>query len=202
MIYSLKCDSQSVELLNLEGLDPTLKFDIQYARDDNFFNRKVYTQPRAFLLKHVAEDLHRVHQSLRSHGLGLLIFDGYRPWSVTKLFWDESNENNRQYLANPETGSAHNRGCAVDLSLYHLKTGESVVMPSEFDEMNEKAHTHYAGGDPESMRWRDLLQEKMHEHHFIGIRFEWWHFNHLSHRDWPVMNFSFEQILDSSGEKA
>ena len=105
MIHHLKQEGRLIELTNLEQFEPTLRFDVRYARDDNFLGRAVYTQPRAFLLKHVADDLLKVHLGLKPHGLGLLIFDGYRPWSVTKLFWDESNENNRQYLANPETGS-------------------------------------------------------------------------------------------------
>lgn len=195
MIYSMKLDEKSLELANLEELESTLKFDVRYARADNFFGRVVYTQPRAFLLKHVAEDLLNVHLALRPYGYGLLIFDGYRPWSVTKLFWDESDDHNRQFLANPESGSSHNRGCAVDLSMYSLKTGEAVIMPSDFDEMNEKAYVSYEGGSVESRRLRDLLQKTMKENGFTGIKNEWWHFNHISNAQWPVMNFTFEEIM-------
>jgi D-alanyl-D-alanine dipeptidase len=195
MIYSMKLDECGLDLTNLETLSTTLKFDIRYARNDNFIKRAVYSEPRAFLLKHVADDLMKVHQSLQSQGYGLLIFDGYRPWSVTKLFWDESSEHDRQFLANPTTGSSHNRGCAVDLSMYSLSSGQAVVMPSDFDEMNEKAYTHYEGGDAEERRLRDLLQKTMLENGFTGIKNEWWHFNHGSHAKWPVMNFTFEEIL-------
>lgn len=171
-----------------------LKFDIRYARADNFIGEAVYSMPKAYLLRHVALDLMAVHQQLAEHGFGLLIFDGYRPWSVTKLFWDRSTEEVRQFLANPETGSSHNRGCAVDLSMYHLDTGEPVMMPSDFDEMNEKAFTEYPGGSDESRCCRDLLQATMKANHFLGIKNEWWHFNHRTHQGWPVMYLTFEEI--------
>jgi len=197
MIYSLKLEGRCLELAHLEEIEKTLSFDVRYARADNFIGRAVYSQPRAFLLRHVAEDLLNVHWSLKPLGYGLLIFDGYRPWSVTKLFWDESSEHNRQFLADPKTGSSHNRGCAVDLSMFSLKTGKAVEMPSDFDEMNEKAYTEYAGGAPESRKLRDLLQKTMKENGFTGIKNEWWHFNHVSNANWPVMNFTFEEILQA-----
>ncbi len=181
-------------LVDLEQF-PGLKFDIRYARTDNFIGEPVYEIPKAFLLRHVAEDLYRVHQELALQGFGLLIYDGYRPWSVTKLFWDRSNDHDRQFLADPEKGSSHNRGCAVDLSMYSLETGKPVEMPSDFDEMNEKSHVTYAGGAEESRRLRDLLQETMKQNHFLGIQNEWWHFNHRTHQNWPVMYLTFEEIL-------
>jgi len=181
-------------LVDLEKF-PGLKFDIRYARNDNFIGEAVYELPKAFLLRHVAEDLYRVHEALAPHGYGLLIFDGYRPWSVSKLFWDRSNDHDRQFLADPDKGSSHNRGCAVDLSMYSLETGEPVEMPSDFDEMNEKSYVDYDGGSDESRRLRDLLQETMKANHFLGIKNEWWHFNHRTHQNWPVMYLTFEEIL-------
>ncbi len=99
-------------------------------------------------------------------------------------------------VADPAKGSSHNRGCAVDLSLYDLKTGKPVAMPSDFDEMNEKAYVAYAGGDPQAISLRDLLQTTMKANQFTGIKNEWWHFNHLSHRIHPVLNISFQEVLD------
>ena len=171
------------------------KFDICYARTDNFLGEKVYTLAKAFLLEHVAEDLFRAHLHLEKHGFGLLIFDGYRPWSVTKIFWDRSSEHDRQFLANPEGGSAHNRGCAVDLSMYHLNTGLAVAMPSGFDEMNEKAAPAYQGGTPEQRTNRDHLRDAMLANGFKGIANEWWHFNHRSHQEHPVLNLKFEELI-------
>jgi len=173
-----------------------LKFDIRYARTDNFLGEQVYALAKAFLLKHVADDLYKVHEALRVHGFGLLIFDGYRPWSVTKHFWDNSSDHDRQFLADPEKGSSHNRGCAVDLSMYSLSTGEAVTMPSDFDEMNEKSYPDYPGGTEDQRRYRDLLQETMKAHGFKGIKNEWWHFNHHTHQNWPVMYLTFEEVLN------
>ena len=187
------------KLVDLEKFSG-LKFDIRYARTDNFLGEKVYTLAKSFLLKHVAEDLYKVHQALAPHGCGLLIFDGYRPWSVTKLFWDKSNTHDRQFLADPEVGSSHNRGCAVDLSMYFLKTGAAVTMPSDFDEMNEKSYPDYSGGTEEQRHYRDLLQTMMKAYGFTGIKNEWWHFNHISHKNWPLMYLSFEEVVSLSNE--
>jgi D-alanyl-D-alanine dipeptidase len=197
MISLLKVNDQVVRLTNLAETNAGFQYDIRYARKDNFMNRKVYTAPHAFLLSHVADDLCAVHRELSKEGYGILIFDGYRPWSVTKLFWDHSSEHDRQFLADPAKGSSHNRGCAVDLSLFDLKTGQPVRMPSDFDEMNEKAYARYTGGHELEREARDLLRRKMEQHHFTGITNEWWHFNHDSHHDWPVMNFTFEEILQA-----
>jgi D-alanyl-D-alanine dipeptidase len=201
MISLLKVRDRVVSMADLADSPAGYRFDIRYARTDNFFGRKVYPSAKAFLLAHVEEDLHQAQRDLAPHGLGLLIFDGYRPWSVSKLFWDGSNEHDREFLADPAKGSSHNRGCAVDLSLFDLRTGKMVEMPSDFDEMNEKAHAFYEGGSLESRRLRNLLREVMEGNGFKGISVEWWHFNHESHLDWPVMNFSFEEIAQAPKSK-
>lgn len=189
----------TVPMVDLEevsqGLEHPFLFDIRYARSDNFFKRQVYPTPRAFLLEQVAADLIRAHRFLNKLGYGFIIFDGYRPWSVSKLFYDECQPFERDFLADPVKGSSHNRGCAVDLSIYDLNTGKIVQMPSDFDEMNEKAWTEYAEGPSEPRLKRDLLQTTMREHHFTGIKVEWWHFNHVCHQQWPVINLSFEELL-------
>ena len=201
MIRKLEFQGKEIHLSDLKEASKSrsipLQFDVRYARTDNFLSRKVYPSEDAFLLSHVAEDLFRVHQELNTHGFGLLIFDGYRPWSVTKLFWDSSNDQVRQFLADPARGSTHNRGCAVDLSLYDLKTGKAVPMPSDFDEMNEKAYADYQGGDEAARKHRDLLISTMERHHFKVLKNEWWHFNHESQTDWPLLDFKFEEILQA-----
>jgi len=115
------------DLVEIVSLDPTIKLDIRYATPNNFVGRPVYTEARAFLQRPAAEALVRAHRSVRDKGYGLLVFDGYRPWSVTKLFWDVTPRLKRDFVANPKKGSKHNRGCAVDLSLYDLRTGREVV---------------------------------------------------------------------------
>lgn len=187
------------ELVDLERFDPTMKLDVRYATADNFVGKAVYAFPKAYLQKPVAESLRRAHEKLRAHGYGILVFDGYRPWSVTKYFYEVTNDEQREFLADPRKGSAHNRGCAVDCSLYELKSGKEVVMPSAFDEMNEKAFSDYAGGTEESRRLRDLLISVMHSEDFQVLQREWWHFNHRMIPFYPVIDLDFHELRDLLG---
>ena len=180
--------------MELIQLDPTFQLDIRYARGDNFVGHPVYSEARAFLQRVAAEALVRVHQSLRAEGLGLLIYDGYRPWSVTKEFWDRTPPENRRFVANPERGSRHNRGCAVDLSLFHLATGRPVEMPCDFDEFTERAAQDYPGGTEEQRRNRDHLIRKMATEGFVVHPFEWWHYDHPHWEQYPVLDLRFDEI--------
>jgi D-alanyl-D-alanine dipeptidase len=105
-------------LMELVKLDPTIALDIRYATTNNFLGTPVYTQARAFLQRPAAEALLRAHRELHAQGYGLIIHDGYRPWYVTKMFWEATPDDKRIFVADPASGSKHNRGCAVDLSLY------------------------------------------------------------------------------------
>src|SRR6202000_1717354 len=136
------------DLVELVKLDPMIKLDIRYATTNNFLGSAVYTRPRAFLQRPAAEALVRAQHELEASGYGLIIHDGYRPWYVTKIFWDATPREQKIFVANPADGSKHNRGCAVDLSLYDLKTGKEVEMPSGYDEMTERALPDYPGGPP------------------------------------------------------
>jgi D-alanyl-D-alanine dipeptidase len=149
------------DLVELIKLDPGLRLDIRYSTSNNFLGRPVYTQARAFLQRHAALALMRAGRKLRRKGYGLVIFDGYRPWSVTKMFWDSTPEDKRAFVADPRQGSRHNRGCAVDLTLFDLKTGQPVKMPSDYDDFSERAHPSYQGGTIEERRNRDLLRSAM-----------------------------------------
>src|SRR5438309_5637448 len=151
----------SPDLLELVKLDPSIKLDIRYATSNNFLGTPVYTQARAFLQRPAAEALLRAHRELNAQGYGLVIHDGYRPWYVTKIFWDATPEDKKIFVADPAKGSRHNRGCAVDLSLFDLKTGQEVKMPGEYDEMTERSHINYACAPPEAKRLRDLLRAAM-----------------------------------------
>jgi D-alanyl-D-alanine dipeptidase len=182
------------DLVELVKLDRTIKLDIRYATTDNFLGAKLYGQARAFLQRSAAEALVRAHRRLRKQGYGLLIHDGYRPWYVTKMFWDATPADKKDYVANPEQGSRHNRGCAVDLALYDLKTGNAVSMPSGYDEMTERAHPDYKGGTPEQTRHRELLRDAMESERFKVYEFEWWHFDYKDWNEYPIMNVPFEQL--------
>lgn len=175
-------------------LEPTLRLDIRYATADNFVGRPVYPEARAFLQRPAAHALMRAHRALRGKGYGLLIFDAYRPWSITKLFWDVVPPDKREFVADPKRGSKHNRGCAVDLSLYEIRSGREVAMPSAYDEMSERAYPDYAGGDPGPRAAREVLRAAMEREGFKVEPNEWWHYNY---RDWPrypILDIPFANI--------
>jgi D-alanyl-D-alanine dipeptidase len=179
---------RAVELVELTALDPSVKLDIRYATTNNFLGRAVYPEARALLQKEAAEALLRAHRALREKGFGLLVFDAYRPWSVTKLFWDLTPPARRDFVANPRVGSKHNRGTAVDLTLYDLATGREVEMPSPYDEFSERAHPSYAGGTEATRARRDRLRAAMEREGFTVEPNEWWHFNWKDWRSYPILD--------------
>ena len=180
-----------VELVNLEA---TIKLDIRYATTNNFLSTPVYTQARAFLQRPAAEALLRAHRELKAQGYGLIIHDGYRPWYVTKIFWDATPNDKKIFVADPAAGSKHNRGCAVDLSLYDLKTGKEVKMPSGYDEMTDRAFADYAGGTADERARRALLRQAMEKQDFKVNPKEWWHFDYKDWKQYPILNVKFEDL--------
>jgi zinc D-Ala-D-Ala dipeptidase len=182
------------DLVELIRLEPTIKLDIRYATSNNFLGTPVYTQARAFLQRPATEALLRAHRELQAQGYGLLIHDGYRPWYVTKIFWDATPDDKKIFVADPMEGSKHNRGCAVDLSLYDLKTGKEVRMPSGYDEMTDRAFADYAGGTPEERARRALLRQAMEKQDFQVNPKEWWHFDYTDWKQYPILNVKFEDL--------
>src|SRR5580658_7473751 len=182
------------DLVKLVKLDSTIKLDVRYATTNNFLGTPVYTQARAFLQRPAAEALFRAHRELQPQGYGLIIHDGYRPWYVTKIFWDATPDDKKIFVADPAEGSKHNRGCAVDLSLYDLKTGKEVKMPSGYDEMTDRAFADYAGGTPEESARRALLRQAMEKQGFQVNPKEWWHFDYKDWKQYPIVNLKFEDL--------
>ena len=180
--------------MELTTLDPTLRLDVRYATTDNFLGTPVYEEARAFLQRPAAEALLRAHRALRKKGYGLLVHDAYRPWWVTKVFWDATPEDKRDFVADPAKGSRHNRGCAVDLTLYRLADGRAVEMPSLYDEMTERSSPDYPGGTAEERRHRDLLRSAMENEGFTVFESEWWHFDYRDWREYPILNVPFAAV--------
>jgi D-alanyl-D-alanine dipeptidase len=182
------------DLVELAGLDPRIHLDIRYASSRNFLGTPLYSEARAFLQRPAAEALVRVGDALARDGYGLLVHDAYRPWYVTRLFWDATPADKHDFVADPDKGSRHNRGCAVDLTLYDLASGEAVEMPSLYDEMTERAYPGYAGGTATQRARRDLLRRRMEEEGFSVYATEWWHFDYRGWRAYAIQNVRFEDI--------
>lgn len=182
------------DLVDLATLDRRITLDIRYATADNFLSTPVYTQARAFLQRPAAEALLRAHRALRKQGYGLRIFDAYRPWYVTKIFWDATPPDKHEFVADPAKGSRHNRGCAVDLTLYDLKTGREVEMTGVYDEMSPRSYPTYTGGTPGQRARRDLLRRAMEKEGFQVFETEWWHFDYKDWKRYAIGNIPFDQI--------
>lgn len=182
------------DLVELTALDPALRLDIRYAGTDNFLGAALYSSPRAFLQRPAAEALVRAHEWLKTQGYGLVIFDGYRPWYVTKMFWEATPPHLRDFVADPAQGSRHNRGCAVDLTLVDLATGEVVEMPGGYDEMSPRSHVDYPGGTARQRWFRDLLRRAMEAQGFQVYPAEWWHFDYRDWRRYRIENRTFEEL--------
>ena len=185
---------RSPDLVDLTTLDPNIKLDIRYATPNNFLGAPVYEEAKAFLQRPAAEALARAAQKLRPMGYGLLIHDAYRPWYVTKIFWDATPQDKKLFVADPREGSRHNRGCAVDLTFYDLKTGTPVLMTGGYDEMSERSYAFYPGGTSLQRAHRAVLRNALEAEGFTVYQFEWWHFDYKDWRQYPILNLTFEQL--------
>ncbi|MFT5144940.1 MAG: D-alanyl-D-alanine dipeptidase, partial [Thalassolituus oleivorans] len=187
-------DFLASDLVELNELEPGIRYDIRYASTNNFMQSVFYTEPHAFLQRPAAQAVARVHLALAEYGYGLLIHDAYRPWFVTKMFWDATPQDKKEFVANPANGSRHNRGAAVDLTLYDLKTGEPIAMPGGYDEFSERSYSDYVGGTSRQRWHRELLRSLMEAEGFDVYQQEWWHFDHRDWRRYPIMNDTFEEL--------
>jgi D-alanyl-D-alanine dipeptidase len=185
---------RKTDLVELTSLDPSIKLEIRYATTNNFLGTRFYDEARAFMQRPAAEAVVRANQALKPLGFGLLIHDAYRPWYVTKMFWDATPQDKRWLVANPAQGSRHNRGEAVDLTLYDRATGRAVEMPSTYDESTDRAFADYPGGTA-AQRWRRaVLRRAMEREGFTVNPNEWWHFDYKDWRHYAIGNVPFDQI--------
>jgi D-alanyl-D-alanine dipeptidase len=182
------------DLVELRGLDSTIKYDIRYATSNNFMGTPFYTSSHAFMQRPAAEAVARASAELRKLGYGLLIHDAYRPWYVTKMFWDGTPPDKHVFVADPSQGSRHNRGCAVDISLYDLKTGKPIEMVSTYDETTDRAYPDYPGGTSLERWHRDLLRDAMQSEGFKVYEAEWWHFDYKDWQKYRIGTVAFDQI--------
>ncbi|QEG38431.1 serine hydrolase [Roseimaritima ulvae] len=187
-------DFHDTDLVELISLDPSIKLDIRYATTNNFTGAVFYKQPRAFMQRKAAEAVVRAHQTLKSQGLGLLIHDAYRPWHVTKMFWDATPGELKMFVANPASGSRHNRGCAVDLTLFDLESGQPIEMVAGYDEFSPRSFPQYPGGTSRQRWYRTLLRNTMEAEGFSVFEWEWWHFDFAGWQRYRIGNTTFENM--------
>ncbi len=181
-------------LVDIRSLDKSIQVEMIYARENNFLGMKMYEEERAFLEQNTAEALLRVNKKLAGFGLGLVVWDAYRPWYVTKMFYDALPAEQKKLLEDPLKGSVHNRGTAVDVSLYDLSTGKSVTMISGLDEPSLRAYRDFQGSS-EQLRWRrDLLRLVMESEGFSGVDYEWWHYEYKDAAQYKLLNVRFSEI--------
>jgi D-alanyl-D-alanine dipeptidase len=181
------------DLIEPARIDRTIHLDIRYASTNNFLGSVFYSSARAFLQRPAAEAVLRAARALKPKGYGLLIHDAYRPWYVTKVFWDATPPESRWLVADPAKGSKHNRGAAVDITLYDLATGKPVEMPSTYDEATPRAVADFPGGTSRQRWHRALLRRVLEAEGFIANPDEWWHFDYRDWQKYPILNRTFEE---------
>ncbi len=183
---------QNHNLVNIQEINPRIRIYLPYATSDNFTGQKVYEHSNVcYLLAEVAERLDRVQKKLELMGLGLLVWDGYRPLSVQKKFWELFPDEN--YVADPAKGGRHNRGTSVDVTLV-TADGKELEMPTKFDDFSERAHRTYMNLSPQVINNRNLLEHLMHEEGFEGWKNEWWHFDIKGYENYPPLDISIEEL--------
>jgi len=184
-----------MELLDLSTLLPHAQLDIRYAGANNFIGQQVYPLAKAYLVADASKALQKANDEFNAKGFGLLIWDAYRPYSVTKIFWERTPEYLRSFLGDPASGgSPHNRGCAIDLTLYDLATGQPLKMPTEFDDFTAAAKMDYTPADAEIRSNRNLLQQIMEKYGFTVREDEWWHYNWEGYEKYPLLDIPFNQL--------
>ena len=182
------------KLVNLAAKDQQIRINMIYATDKNFVGTVVYENTGAYLDEQAVDALSRVNRKLAEYGYGLVIWDAYRPWYISKLLHDALPENDKRLLESPETGSPHNKGLSVDVSLYDIATGKELDMISGFDELSFRAYSKFQGGSGLDRFRRDLLRQIMEKEGFTGVAHEWWHFDYQGFTNYRLLNVPFSQL--------
>ncbi|MEY3432155.1 MAG: hypothetical protein RL131_91 [Bacteroidota bacterium] len=190
-------------LVELKRMIPSIRYDLRYATQQNFTGKRLYppNSQFSFLRLTAAKGLQSVAEDLSKQGLGIVVWDAYRPYRVTVKFWKLIHD--ERYVANPSKGSGHNRGIAIDLTLYDLKSGILLDMPTDFDDFSEKAHHGYPNLTPLQIKNREILKYTMEKYHFISFDTEWWHYSWPDPKKYSILDLSFDELskLDDASEK-
>ncbi|HSZ85925.1 MAG TPA: M15 family metallopeptidase [Puia sp.] len=190
---TIKTDSNK-QMINVEKLIPNIDLDLRYASENNFMHRIMYPEKPTFTFLRLpaAKALKQVQKELNKKGLGLKIFDAYRPYSVTEKFWELVHDD--RYVADPKKGSGHNRGIAVDLTIINVKTKKELKMPTGFDNFTDSAHHDFVNFPDEVLNNRKLLKETMEKYGFVEFPTEWWHYSLPNPEKYEVLNLPFTEL--------
>jgi D-alanyl-D-alanine dipeptidase len=180
-------------LIDLQQAIPNLVLDIRYATTNNFTGQKIYNLAKAYARKPVADALKKIQSELNKQGLGIKIFDAYRPYKATVKFYEVYKDTT--YVASPYRGSRHNRGCALDLTMVDLKSGNELTMPTEFDSFRKEAWPRTPVNDPTVRKNRALLIHVMEKHGFKVNASEWWHYDFIGWKNYEVLDIDFEMLV-------
>jgi D-alanyl-D-alanine dipeptidase len=180
------------KLLELKTYIPAIQYELAYATKENFIHQKLYASGSKTYLRHpVVTALQQAQQELAQQGYGIIVWDAYRPYSVTKKMWKTVGD--ERYVAHPAKGSGHNRGTAIDLTLFRLDNGMQLDMGTGFDAFSDTAHHGFAGLSPEQEKNRQLLKTTMEKFGFKALNTEWWHYSWQG-KTFDVLNLSFRQL--------
>lgn len=181
-----------LELVSVDKVVPGVVLDIRYATTNNFMGTQIYDQARAYARKPVAEALAKAQSDFKQHGVGIKIYDAYRPYKATVKFYETYRDTT--YVASPYRGSRHNRGCALDMTIIDLKTGLEIPMPTEFDSFKKEAWPSTPVKDPVIRKNRELLISIMEKNGFKVNSSEWWHFDFVGWQKYDVLDIDFEEL--------
>jgi len=179
-------------LVEIKKYIPGIVLDIRYATTNNFTHHQMYREAKAFARLPVVLALKDVEADLKTRGLGIKIYDAYRPYAITVKFYEVAHDTN--FVADPRKGSKHNRGCAIDMSLINLKTGKELDMPTGFDSFSREAAANYPDLPKQEIANRELLKSIMSAHGFKVVPGEWWHYDFNGWAKYPLLDIPFSEI--------
>ncbi len=190
--FTIKSDSNK-QMADIKKLIPNIILDIRYATTNNFMHKKLYKPiSTTYTRLPAAKALRQVQNDLSKLGLGLKIYDAYRPYSVTEKMWEPIKDD--RYVADPKKGSGHNRGIAIDLTIINLKTGDELPMGTGYDNFSDTAHHTFKTLPEKILQNRNLLKELMEKYGFKLFDTEWWHYSLPNPKDFEILDIPFKKL--------
>jgi len=187
-------------MLHLQREIPSLKIELRYAGDSNFTGEKIYPPlSDAYLRDAAVKKLAAVQHELVQKGMGLKVFDAYRPWWATAKIWELVKD--ERYAADPQKGSNHNRGIAVDCTIIDIENGKELNMGTGFDNFSDTAHHHFKALPDSVLKNRLLLKNLMEKNGFVALETEWWHYSLPNAKDYEILNIHFDTLKKLSAQK-